>query len=81
MRGSLRTGPDKFASNAWLLLEVLDDGGGWKSSLTSRASWLLGLLVCQSWSALFPLASIRLLGFSAGIGAHCILLSESVAAS
>ena len=33
------------------LCEVLDDGGGWTSSLRSRASWLLGLLVCQSCSS------------------------------
>ena len=33
------------------LCEVLDDGGGWSSSLQTRASWLLGLLVCQSCSS------------------------------
>ena len=33
------------------LCEVLDDGGGWTSSLQTRASWLLGLLVCQSFSS------------------------------
>lgn len=33
------------------LCEVLDDGGGWTSSLRTRASWLLGLLVCQSCSS------------------------------
>lgn len=33
------------------LCEVLDDGGGWTSSLGTRASWLLGLLVCQSASS------------------------------
>ncbi|EOD37290.1 hypothetical protein EMIHUDRAFT_225748 [Emiliania huxleyi CCMP1516] len=34
------------------LCELLDDGGGWTSSLRTRASWLLGLLVCQSASSL-----------------------------
>jgi len=34
------------------LCEVLDDGGGWTSSLGTRASWLLGLLICQSFSSL-----------------------------
>ena len=33
------------------LCEVLDDGGGWTSSVRSRASWLLGLLICQSFSS------------------------------
>ena len=33
------------------LCEVLDDGGGWTSSLRTRATWLLGLLVCQSCSS------------------------------
>lgn len=33
------------------LCEVLDDGGGWTSSIKSRASWLLGLLICQSCSS------------------------------
>ena len=33
------------------LCEVLDDGGGWTSSIRTRASWLLGLLVCQSFSS------------------------------
>ena len=33
------------------LCEVLDDGGGWTSSLQTRATWLLGLLVCQSFSS------------------------------
>ena len=38
-------------SNTEGLCEVLDDGGGWTSSLGTRASWLLGLLVCQSLSS------------------------------
>ena len=33
------------------LCEVLDDGGGWTSSLGPRAGWLLGLLVAQSFSS------------------------------
>jgi len=33
------------------LCEVLDDGGGWTSSIRTRATWLLGLLVCQSCSS------------------------------
>ena len=33
------------------LCEVLDDGGGWTSSLATRATWLLGLLACQSCSS------------------------------
>jgi len=33
------------------LCEVLDDGGGWTSSVRVRASWLLGLLACQSASS------------------------------
>jgi len=33
------------------LCEVLDDGGGWTSSLGTRAAWLLGLLACQSCSS------------------------------
>lgn len=31
--------------------EVLDDGGGWTSSIGRRSAWLLGLLVCQSFSS------------------------------
>ena len=38
------------------LCEVLDDGGGWTSSVRSRATWLLGLLVAQSCSS-FVLAN------------------------
>ena len=33
------------------LCEVLDDGGGWASGVPTRAAWLLGLLVCQSFSS------------------------------
>ena len=40
-----------LAENTEGLCEVLDDGGGWTSSLRTRASWLLGLLVCQSASS------------------------------
>lgn len=39
------------AQNTEGLCEVLDDGGGWTSSLGTRATWLLGLLVCQSASS------------------------------
>ena len=42
---------EQLAANTEGLCEVLDDGGGWTSSLGMRASWLLGLLVCQSASS------------------------------
>ena len=42
---------EALASNTEGLCEVLDDGGGWTSSVKTRASWLLGLLVCQSASS------------------------------
>ena len=42
---------EALASRTEGLCEVLDDGGGWTSSLASRSSWLLGLLVCQSCSS------------------------------
>jgi len=42
---------EALQANTEGLCEVLDDGGGWTSSLRTRASWLLGLLVCQSCSS------------------------------
>ena len=42
---------EDLASRTEGLCEVLDDGGGWSSSLQTRATWLLGLLVCQSCSS------------------------------
>ena len=42
---------EALAASTEGLCEVLDDGGGWTSSLQTRASWLLGLLVCQSFSS------------------------------
>ena len=42
---------EELAANTEGLCEVLDDGGGWTSSLATRAQWLLGLLVCQSASS------------------------------
>jgi Mg/Co/Ni transporter MgtE len=42
---------EELAERTEGLCEVLDDGGGWTSSLATRASWLLGLLVCQSCSS------------------------------
>lgn len=42
---------EKLASNTEGLCEVLDDGGGWTSSVVTRAQWLLGLLICQSASS------------------------------
>jgi len=42
---------EALQANTEGLCEVLDDGGGWTSSLRSRATWLLGLLVAQSCSS------------------------------
>jgi len=42
---------EELSSRTEGLCEVLDDGGGWTSSLRSRATWLLGLLVAQSCSS------------------------------
>ena len=42
---------EELAASTEGLCEVLDDGGGWTSSIPTRASWLLGLLVCQSLSS------------------------------
>jgi len=42
---------EELATNLEGVCEVLDDGGGWTSSLRTRASWLLGLLILQSLSS------------------------------